>query len=294
MRTRVLIGLVLLFTFFLGVGVTYGIQASWGPGQPVATVAEHTTLPTPAAPAADPLLDQPAAVKNLALASKVLPPRLLLRRPDKVAYLTFDDGPNPAKTDAILEILRQEKIKATFFVIGTQADLYPETLRHVVQAGQELANHTYDHDYRVIYASTDALLRSLKKNEDAVESHGGHLTKIIRAPGGSPQVPRAIKTALAAQGYHWYDWDISTADTANNPPATAEQMVTFVKQQLKNKGHEPELIVLMHDGATASPTLKALPGVIAALREAGYGFLPLSYIRKPGGEADWLPKVTVH
>lgn len=230
----------------------------------------------------------------LTLASKlpdrgILLPHLVLPRPAKVAYLTFDDGPNPGKTHAILAVLRREQIRATFFIVGKQVELYPETIEAVIAEGHELANHTYDHDYRVVYSSTEAFRDSLTKNGETVARHGGRLWNVIRAPGGSPNMPPATKRQLAEQGYRWYDWDISTADTAATPPATYEQMVQFVQRQLDNKSDARELIVLMHDGATASPTLKALPGVIRELRQAGYGFLPLSYIEKPGGEADWLP-----
>ncbi len=217
----------------------------------------------------------------------VILPHLLLPRPPKVAYLTFDDGPNPGKTEAVLAILRREQIRATFFVIGTQVELYPETLEAVIADGHELANHTYDHNYRAVYASTEAFHDSLRKNDQIVARRHGSLRTIVRAPGGSPNLPRETKRRLAELGYRWYDWDISTADTASSPPATVEQILTFVERQLENKASERELVVLMHDGATASPTVKALPGVIRLLRRAGYGFLPLSYIEKAGGEGEW-------
>ncbi len=257
-----------------------------GPGGPVLAAQPASTYPTPRI-----ALDTPLTLALKMPDRGVILPHLVLPRPAKVAYLTFDDGPNPGKTEAILAILRRERIRATFFVIGKQVEIYPETLEEVIADGHELANHTYDHDYRAVYSSTEAFRGSLDKNAEIIARQRGRLWKTLRAPGGSPNMPRETKRRLAEQGYRWYDWDISTADTAASPPATSEQMLTFVTKQLEHRGSEKELIVLMHDGATASPTVKALPGVIRLLRDAGYGFLPLSYIQKPGGEAEWRSPV---
>ena len=99
----------------------------------------------------------------------------------KVVYLTFDDGPTPNNTPRILEILKRNNIKATFFVIGQNPDMY----KQIVNEGHAIAIHTYSHEYKQVYASVDAFFADLYKLRDLIKEKTGVDPKVTRFPGGS-------------------------------------------------------------------------------------------------------------
>ena len=99
----------------------------------------------------------------------------------KVVYLTFDDGPTPINTPKILEILKKNNVKGTFFVIGQNPDMY----KTITDSGNLVALHTYSHVYGEIYKSEDTFFKDLYKIRDLVKEKTGIDSKITRLPGGS-------------------------------------------------------------------------------------------------------------
>jgi|GEM_PF-1348652 len=191
---------------------------------------------------------------------------------DKVAYLTFDDGPSPSVTPQILATLAQYDIKATFFVIGSNAEKYPALLQRIVTAGHAVGNHTYSHVYAELEASQEAFLASVSEAEEVIEAITGVRTVLFRAPGGTSRYPQLFRDGLGAAlrfcGYTTFDWNVTCVDSAY-PRLGAEQLLENVKYYSQGK---KTAIILMHDAATHEETAKALPLIIEYLRGEGYTF----------------------
>ncbi|WP_242832414.1 polysaccharide deacetylase family protein [Desulfosporosinus orientis] len=193
--------------------------------------------------------------------------------PDKIAYLTFDDGPYPESTPRILKILQDEGVKATFFVLGSQVDKYPDLLRAEFEQGEGIGNHTYSHDYSSVYPSPsptpEAFLAEIRQAEDVIFKTIGIRPKIIRAPGGTQNHFHInYYNALDAAGYLVYDWNVTCGD-ASAPVVPAEQLIENIKTQVPNK---PRVIILMHDTKVKTTTIEALPQIIEFLKQQGYSF----------------------
>jgi len=109
--------------------------------------------------------------------------------PGKKVYLTFDDGPNSHYTGLILDILKKHNVKATFVVIGGNIEKNPAVLQRILDEGHHLVNHTYSHDYKIIYASPQAFLADLEKCNHTIAKTGLEV-KIFRAPGGPSKLDK--------------------------------------------------------------------------------------------------------
>lgn len=209
--------------------------------------------------------------------------RIFNSEPAKVVYLTLDDGPSP-NTPQILRILKDEGVHATFFVIGTQIQKYPDYLKQEYAEGNAIGNHTYSHKYEEIYQSPQSFLANLKKNEDLIYNLVGIRPPIIRTPGGTQgHFSVSYYNAVDAAGYLVYDWNVSI-DDALAPLVPADQLVHNVKRQVPGKD---KVIMLMHDAPGKTTTVDALPQIIQYLKQEGYTFGILSSkaapILFPGG-----------
>ena len=186
----------------------------------------------------------------------------------KTAYLTFDDGPDEKNTDAILDILKQEGVKATFYVVGRNVDAYPETARRVFAEGHALGNHSYDHDYDRLYASVDNYLEEMEEADEAVYRLIGMRPLITRAPGGRmSHFDEAYDAVTADNGYVEHDWNVSSADSDPSGPVAQDFIDNIAGQAVMDSA-----IILMHSSAGHEETVKALPEIIRVLREKGYAF----------------------
>lgn len=184
----------------------------------------------------------------------------------KVAYLTFDDGPSQ-NTVKILDILKQNNIKATFFVIGSMVKNNENIVRREVLEGHSVGNHTYSHDYKYVYSSPDIFLKDLKKNEDLLKSVLGNYTfNIIRFPGGSFGLRKEFKDVLAVNNYRYVDWNSLNGDAEANNLSKETLINRFKSTALDQK----TLLVLMHDAPNKYSTVEALPEIIRYLKERGY------------------------
>ncbi len=201
--------------------------------------------------------------------------------PDKKeVFLTFDDGPSSKVTPRILEILDDYNIKATFFVIGKNAEQYPELTKRTHDSGHLIANHTYSHDYKFIYSSTNNFLVDLDKSNKALASILGSFdNKIIRFPGGSFG-RTAYKEAVTKAGYTYVDWNALNNDAVDSKRSTipSAELVQNLKNSVnnmnpKNKNH---VVILMHDTGSKSTTADSLPEIIEFLKSEGYEFKTLA------------------
>lgn len=193
---------------------------------------------------------------------------------EKTVYLTFDDGPSKNITPQVLDILKSYDIKATFFVVGKTAEANPELLRREREEGHSIGNHTYSHDYKQLYSSTENFMAEVKKTEQIFKTILGteFSTRIIRFPGGgSESYKQPMKAALKENGYAFIDWNTVNGDEEIMNPA-ADWLFNRVKE---TAGSKEKLVILMHDSGNKQTTLQALPGVIEYFKERGYAFKAL-------------------
>lgn len=189
----------------------------------------------------------------------------------KVAYLTFDDGPSPNITPQILEVLKAYDIKATFFVVGSMADKFPEILKSVWDNGHIIGNHTYSHVYDYIYRSTANFLTDLEKADKTFKRILGDnfQTNVMRFPGGTHAgYKRPFVAAVEEAGYMWYDWNTVNGDSELKYPTKDYILGRF----MKTYGKRDIIVVLMHDAEGKQPTVDTLPVIIEHLKNEGYSF----------------------
>lgn len=188
-----------------------------------------------------------------------------------VIYLTFDDGPNSGTTNVILDILKEEGVKATFFVTGFGPD---ELIKREFDEGHTVALHTNCHDYAQIYSSDEAYFNDLNTISARVKRITGQESKIMRFPGGaSNTVSRHYSSGIMSRltkevlnrGYKYYDWNVSSGDAGNTtqPSGVYSNVVNSLSHNRAN-------MVLMHDVKTY--TRDALRDIIRYGKNNGYRF----------------------
>ncbi len=225
-----------------------------------------------------------------------LPSSYMIRRSGDspgLISLTFDDGPDRRYTPAILDILRREGVKATFFIIGEEGAREPGLLRRIVEEGHDLGNHTYTHPN---LGEATPLVTDLELNatQRLIEAVTGRATTLFRPPyfgDAEPQTPDEVAPLVQAQhlGYVTIgvridsnDWALPGAD------AMLRTVMTLAARDPDERGN----VVLLHDGGgDRSQTVAALPGIIAGLRQQGLRLVPVSQLA--GLTQDQaMPKVT--
>ncbi len=192
---------------------------------------------------------------------------------DHVVYLTFDDGPNKANTEKILQILKEENIHATFFLTGQNVRLYPDVVKEIYQSGNAIGVHSYTHDYKKIYASPQAYIDELLQTDTLIYNAIGVRPVISRAPGGTQgHFTSAFWQAIQDIGYIEVGWNALTGD-ADGTGKTAEKEIANVKNQMALRPYlHSHLVILMHDASGHEATVEALPTIISMLKEQGYTF----------------------
>lgn len=173
--------------------------------------------------------------------------------------LTFDDGPSPRYTPAILDVLREKGVKATFFVVGNHVEKYPEIARRIVQEGHEIGNHTYTHR-DLVPASRRTVLREVKQAERVIKETCGVEPRLFRPPRGL--YSESVRQLVVRQGYTIVLWSVSTLDWSG---LTANMILRRVKKYARNGS-----IILLHDsgallkreGGLRGGTVKALSQII--------------------------------
>mgnify|MGYP004518575559 FL=1 len=193
----------------------------------------------------------------------------------KIAYLTFDDGPSK-NTKQILDILKQYNIKATFFVLGSQVEIFPETTNRIYNEGHYIANHGYSHKYSAIYQSPEQVLNEFNQcnqivaNTINVPEYNSHL---FRFPGGSvggkyAELKKQAITLLEQNEILYIDWNSLTGDSEKANP-TEEYLMNNLQRTTEEKN---VVVVLMHDAQAKQITAETLPKVIEYLISQGYEF----------------------
>lgn len=198
---------------------------------------------------------------------------------EKVVYLTFDDGPDPENTPVILDILKSQGIKATFFVVGNQAEKYPDILRRIYHDGHAIGNHSYNHVYRELYQSSNTYVSQLRQTDEIVKKVIGVRPRISRAPGGSAgSFTKEYWEKLKKLGYIEVGWNISSGDASS---AKAGRITNNIITQMDNKNLWSHAIVLMHDGRGHAETVKALPDIVKFYKDRQFEFRVINFETPP-------------
>ena len=165
----------------------------------------------------------------------------------KTMYLTFDDGPSEENTAAVLDILKEYNIQATFFVVGENVRRHPEVARRIVEEGHTIGIHCNRHEYGELYESVDSYLADFREAHDAVYEVTGVEAKLFRFPGGSlnsynKDVYEEIIAEMTEKGFIYFDWNGSLEDAMSK--STPEQLVeNAVESTLGRK----KVVMLAHD-----------------------------------------------
>nr|WP_320145842.1 polysaccharide deacetylase family protein [uncultured Anaeromusa sp.] len=231
----------------------------------------------PEHPGDEPLMEEGRPLYDSYLTNERLRANLPLNLPTaqpykaaKVVYLTFDDGPDPQNTPVVLDILKKEQIKATFFLVGTQIEKHPALVQRLFAEGHAIGNHTYDHIYKNLYQSPQSYIAQLNHTDELLKSILLCRPRISRAPGGSTgSFNKAYWDLLKQNGYIEVGWNVSSGDASAAKAASIEGNVLT---QMKQTFLQSHAIVLMHDGPGHIETVRALPGIIQALKAQGYEF----------------------
>ena len=193
-----------------------------------------------------------------------------------VIYLTFDDGPSTDITPQILDILKEEDVKATFFVLDYKVGSKREELvKREIAEGHTIALHGTSHTYKEIYKSLEEGISNFTNLNQKIKETTGVDTKIMRFPGGSsntvsrfnPGIMTQLAEAMLERGYKYYDWNVSSGDSGD--VKTSEAVYSNVTKGFKQGRIN---MVLMHDFAGNKKTLNALRDIIHFGKENGYTF----------------------
>jgi peptidoglycan-N-acetylglucosamine deacetylase len=181
---------------------------------------------------------------------------------EKLVAFTFDDGPDPTYTPQILDALKKYKAKATFFVIGEEAERYPEIVKRQAAEGHEIGNHTYRHHFRDGY-SPAMLKKELAKNSEIIESLTGTSPTLFRPIAGYYD-KEIVDTAIKG-GYNviLWSWHQETRDWSRPGAAKITQNVI--------SDTRPGDVIIFHDaGGDRSQTVKAVEDILEILYKNGY------------------------
>ena len=197
----------------------------------------------------------------------------VIKNNNGIIYLTFDDGPSEI-TSKILDLLKEEDIKATFFVLN-YSNIYEPIIKRIVEEGHTIALHTYTHNYKLIYSSKENYYNDLNKIKEKVKNTTGITTNIIRFPGGSSNTVSSFKKGIRAVltkggikgGYHYFDWNVDSKDAwdARNSNDVYNNVIYNLSMNRSN-------IVLLHDKNGNTKTLYALKDIIKTAKNKGYTF----------------------
>lgn len=185
----------------------------------------------------------------------------------KVIYLTFDDGPIPEITPALLDILAEKKVKATFFMVADNARRYPELVKRIRQEGHSIGNHTMNHIKGTRF-SCKAYMDNVRAAEAVLTDNTTPNPTAKRLPFRPPygRIWPWQKWALRRDGYSIYLWDVLTHDY--NAQYSPERMMTIIRRYTRNGS-----IINFHDSVkSAERMLQTIPQAIDWLQSQGYDF----------------------
>jgi peptidoglycan-N-acetylglucosamine deacetylase len=176
--------------------------------------------------------------------------------------LTFDDGPDPLATPALLDLLSREKIPAAFFCIGKNVDAHPQLAARIVAEGHLLENHTYRHPWWISCLTARPLADEMTRTQRAIHQAAGITPRYMRSPAGltNPHFPKALRQA----GLTLVGWDVRPFDTAGRTRDAIDRILRETRDGS---------IILLHDGGVPpQQIIHIVSTAISELRSRGFGF----------------------
>lgn len=187
----------------------------------------------------------------------------------KIIYLTFDDGPSYKVTDNILDILKENKVKATFFLIGNQIKNREDVVKRIYNEGNSIGLHSYTHNYKKIYCSEDKFIKEMFNCRNEINKVVGISPNIIRFPGGSyKKLNKAFLKRLHDKNFKVYDWNLDSSDGLK-PKASLDELYA---NSIKGIEEKERLILLLHCTDAHQNTCRVLPKIISYYKSKGYEF----------------------
>lgn len=188
-----------------------------------------------------------------------------------VIYLTFDDGPSTKNTARLLDILKEENVKATFFLTDKTNTDY--LIKRMYDDGHTIGLHTASHNYKYIYSSTTNFIKDIEKIQEKVARITGEKSSIIRFPGGSsntvssfnPGIMCTLSNMVIEKGYHYFDWNVSSGDAGSK-----RSKKNTYRNVTNNLSKIRANVVLMHD--IYDSTVDAVKDIIKYGKDNGYTF----------------------
>lgn len=200
---------------------------------------------------------------------------------DKIAYLTFDDGPSQ-NTPLLLQTLQKANVRATFFVVGTNCLRYPNEVKEEMSAGNKVGIHSWTHEYSYIYSSSANFMQDFNRLRVYLTQQLGTAPDICRFPGGTNNtvslqynknhIMQQIVRQVESMNIRPIDWNVSAED-AEIPVPSSSLIVNRIMHQI---GNDSQPVILMHDSGNHTSTIYAVPEIVRQLKLRGYSFGTLS------------------
>jgi peptidoglycan-N-acetylglucosamine deacetylase len=190
----------------------------------------------------------------------------------KIAYLTFDDGPSYVITNKLLDILSECNTKATFFVVGKEIKGKEKILKRIHDDGHSIGLHTYTHNFKRIYKSNDNFIYEMKKTSIMIQNIIGVKPTAIRFPGGSSgTLNKDLLEELHKNGFKVFDWNVNLEDGINaaSPPSK------LLKNAGKAKGNQNVRFILAHCNYNNMNTVRAIKAIVQEYKKEGFEFKPI-------------------
>lgn len=188
---------------------------------------------------------------------------------EKIIYITFDDGPGGKVTREILDILKENNVPSTFFLIGNQIKGQETILKRMKDEGHSIGLHSMTHNRNKLYSSNDNFLKEMLDSQNAIKEAIGEAPTILRFPFGCNNNSYKLKSSLVdllhQNNLKIFDWNVDSTDGANHTAPAS----TFIK---KSKSDKSTIILLMHCGFQNKNSAKALPEIIKYYKDNGYTF----------------------
>ena len=213
------------------------------------------------------VVNHPAVVGAAATTRQL--PIYCVQRDQKMLSISFDAAWGNEDTQALIDILAQYNVKATFFVVGDWVDKYPESVKALHDAGHEVMNHSNTHAH-MSKLSREEIIADVEACSDKIEAVTGVRPTLIRPPYG--EYNDTVISAIRSIGMEPIQWDVDSLDWKDLPASEIVQRVTGKVQ--------PGSIVLFHNAALHTP--EALPAILETLLREGYTFVPISQLILPG------------
>ncbi|MGL5329677.1 MAG: polysaccharide deacetylase family protein [Peptostreptococcaceae bacterium] len=192
-------------------------------------------------------------------------------KPEKIAYITIDDGPSKY-TNKILDILEQNGVKATFFMLNNNMKLHKEDVKRMAEEGHGVGFHGVSHDVKQLYKSETSTVEEFDTCNETLYEITGQTSKLVRLPYGSkPYTPEVNYNSLVKNDYLIWDWSLDTLDWKSSKDQIVSNVLYYGRET-------EEIVLLMHE---KEQSVNALEDTIKILEERGYTIMPITETLQP-------------